>query len=207
MPKKKKKKESLKERRHRAAIKHQKALEAERLRRERKPKKSKGWSRSKLLGIGFLLPIFLIIGVYAAWQSTQPSNGSEQSSLYTLTDAQFSEFRGKVVLVDCFATWCQPCLQVIPHLAQIHEKYNSSEVVVISVGSSGDSAIKLKQFMEDHSMTWRVARDTVGVFDKYNVQYIPTLVILSQNGAVHFQEAGVVDASTLSSEIDALLGS
>jgi len=214
MTKKKKKKESWKEKRRQAAIKHQKALEAERLRRERKPKKSKGWSRSKLLGIGFLLLIFLVIGVYAAWQSTQPSNGGEQpsnggeqSSLYPLTDAQFSEFRGKVVLVDCFATFCQPCLQVIPHLAQIHEKYNSSEVVVISVGSSSDSAIKLRQFMEDHSMTWRVARDTVGVFDKYNVQYIPTLVILSQSGAIHFQEAGVVDASTLSSEIDALLGS
>jgi cytochrome c biogenesis protein CcmG/thiol:disulfide interchange protein DsbE len=206
MTKKKKKKESWKEKRRQAAIKHQKALEAERLRRQREPKKSKGWTRSKVLGISFLLLIFLVIGVYAAWQSTQPSNGSEQSSLYTLTDAQFSEFRGKVVVVDCFATWCQPCLQEIPHLAQIHEKYNSSEVVVISVGSSGDSAIKLGQFMEDQNMTWRVARDTVGVFDKYNVQYIPTLVILSQSGTVHFQESNVVDASTLSSEIDALLG-
>ena len=203
---KKKKKESWKEKRREAAIKHQKALEAERLRREREPKKSKGWSRSKILGIVFFVSLVLVVGAYAAWQNTQPSNESGLPSLYMLTDSDFSEFRGKVVVVDCFAIWCQPCLQEIPHLAQIHDKYNSSEVVVISVGSSGDSAIELRQFKQDHNMTWRVARDTVGVFDKYNVQYIPTLVILSQSGTVHFQESNVVDASTLSSEIDALVG-
>jgi len=207
MTKKKKKKESWKEKRRRAAIKHQKALEAERLRREREPKKSKGWSQSKLLGIIFLVSLVLVVGVYAAWQNTQPPNESELPPLYVLTDSDFSDFRGKVVVVDCFATWCEPCITAIDHLKEINDKYNSSEVVVISVGSSSDKAIKLRQFKQDHNMTWRVASDTVGVFNKYNVQYIPTLVILSQDGAIHFQKSEVVDASTLSSEIDALLGS
>ena len=208
MPKKKKK-ESLKEKRRRAAIKHQKALDAERLRREREPKKSKGWSKSKLLGIVFLASLVLVAGGYAAWQNTQPASNENSGlpALYTLTDADFGEFRGKVVVVDCFATWCKPCLEEIPHLAQVDEKYSSSEVVVISVGSSGDSAMKLRQFKQDYDMTWRVARDTVKVFDKYSVEYIPTLVILDQNGAVHFRESGIIDASTLSGEIDALLGS
>ena len=203
---KEQKKESWKEKRRKAAIKHQKAVEAERLRREREPRKGKGWSRSKILGIVFLASLVLVVGTYAAWQNTQPPSESELPSLYALTDPDFSEFRGKVVVLDCFATWCQPCVQEIPHLAQIHEEYSNSGVVVISVGSSGDSAIDLRQFKQDHNMTWNVARDTVGVFDRYNVQYIPTLVILSQGGAVHFQESQVVDASTLSSEIDALLG-
>jgi thiol-disulfide isomerase/thioredoxin len=202
---KKKKKESWKEKRRRAALKYQKAVEAERLRREREPKKSKGWSKSTIFGVAFM--ILLIVGIYGAWQYTQPQpNESELPSLYILTDSDFGEFRGKVVVVDCFATWCQPCLQELSHLAQIHDKYSSSEVVVISVGSSGDSTIDLRQFKQDHNMTWEVARDTVGVFDKYNVQFIPTLVILSQNGSICFQESKVVDASTLSSEVDALLG-
>jgi peptidylprolyl isomerase len=68
MTKKKKKKESWKEKRRQAAIKHQKALEAERLKRERQPKKSKGWSRSKALAIAFLSLTFLLVGVYAVWQ-------------------------------------------------------------------------------------------------------------------------------------------
>ena len=204
---KKKKKESWKERRQRAALKHQKAAEAERLRKERQPKRSKSWSGSKVLGVVLFATFLLAVGAHVALQNTQPQpNESELPSLYMLYDSDFSEFRGKVVVVDCFATWCQPCLQEIPHLAQIYEEYSSNEVIVISVGSSGDSEIELRQFKEDHSMEWRVARDTVGVFDKYNVQYIPTIVILSQSGAVHFQESKVVDASTLSSEVDTLLG-
>jgi len=208
MTKKKKKKESWKEKRRRAAIKHQKALEAERVRKERQPKKSKGWSRSKALGIVFLALIVLVIGVYAATQNTQPASNENSGlpSLYTMTNADFSESRGKVVVVDCFATWCQPCLQEIPHLAQINENYDISEVVVISVGSSGDSSLKLRQFKQNHDITWKVARDTVGVFDKYNVEYIPTLVILDQNGNIHYRNQGLTDASTLSSKIDELLG-
>jgi len=204
MTRKKKKKESWKEKRHRAALKHQKALEAELLRKEKQPKKSKGWSRSKVLGIVLLASIVLVIGAYAAWQNTQPAS---DGNLYTITDADFSEFRGKVVVVDCLATWCQPCLQQIPHLAQINENYDNSEVVVISVGSSGDSSLKLSEFKQDYNIQWRVARDTVGVFDKYNVEYIPTLVILDENGNVHYRNHGLTDASTLSSEIDELLGS
>lgn len=202
----KKQKESWKEKRRRAALKHQKAVEAERLRRQREPKRTKGWSRSRTLGIVILASLVLVAGTYAVWHYRQPPDENGLPSLYTLTDPEFNEFRGEVVVLDCFATWCQPCLQEIPHLAQIHEEYHSRGVVVISVGSSGDSATDLESFKQDHNMTWIVAKDTVGVFDKYNVQYIPTLVILSQSGTIHFQESKVVDASTLSSEIDALLG-
>ena len=202
----KKKKESWKEKRRKAAIKHQKAAEAERLRREREPKKSKGWSRSKVLGIGFLVLIVLVIGVFAALQNTQPSNTGELPLLYTLTDADFSEFRGMVVVIDCFATWCVPCVDEIPHLTEIDENYDNSEVVVISVGSSGDSEIGLRQFKKDHNMDWPVARDTVGVFDKYGVEAIPTIVILDHVGNIHYKHVGLTEASILSSKINELLG-
>lgn len=218
MTKKKKEKLTWKEKRRQAALKHQRALEAERLRRERAPKENKGWSKGKIFAVVFMF--LLIIGIYSTWQYTQssssntqppsnnnelPSNG-ELPSLYTLEDAGFSEFRGKVVVVDCFATFCEPCKMEIPYLAEIDDKYGS-EVVVVSVGSMSDSAEKLRQFKHDYDMTWRVARDTVGAFDRYDVEYIPTLVILDQNGNVHFRESRVVNATVLSSEIDILLGS
>lgn len=209
--KKKKGKLTWKEKRRQAALKHQRALEAERLRRERAPKENKGWSKGKIFAVTFML--LLIVGIYGTWQYTQsssnngelPSNG-ELPLLYNLKDAEFSEFRGKVVVVDCFATFCEPCKMEIPYLAEIDDKYGG-EVVVVSVGSISDSAEELRQFKHDYDMTWRVARDTVGTFDKYSVEYIPTLVILDQNGDIRFRQSGVVDAKTLSSEIDALLGS
>ena len=205
--KKKKKKESWKEQRRRAALKQQKALEAERLKRERQPKKSKGWTKGKTFGVLFLVSIVLVMGAYATWQNTQPQNESELPRLYVLTDSDFSEFRGKVVVVDCFATWCEPCKMQFPYLRQIYDSYNHSEVVVISVGSSGDSALKLREFKRDFNMTWLVAHDTVGVFDKYEVTAIPKLIILDQSGNIYYQHEGVTDATTLSAKIDELLGS
>jgi len=202
---KKKKKKSWKEKRRQAALKHQKAVEAERLRREREPRKRKVLTRSKVLGIGFLVLIVLVIGVFAAWQNTQPSNTDELPPLYTLTDADFSEFTGKVVVIDCFATWCGPCVGEIPHLTEIVNNYNNSEVAVISVGSSSDSEIGLSQFKKDYNMDWLVARDTVGVFNKYGVQAIPTIIILDQMGNIHHQHVGLVEASLLSSKINELL--
>jgi len=201
----KKKKESWKEKRRRAALKHQKTLEAEHLRREREPRKRKGFSRSKVLSIGFLVLIVLVIGVFAALQNTQPLNTDELPPLYTLTNADFSEFRGKVVVIDCFATWCRPCIGEIPHLNEIVNNYDGSEVAVISVGSSSDSEIELRQFKKDYSMDWLVARDTVEVFNKYGVQAIPTIVILDQTGNIHYQHVGLAEASLLSNKINELL--
>jgi thiol-disulfide isomerase/thioredoxin len=287
MSKKKKKKESWKEKRRRAALKRERALEAERVRREREPKKrQKGWSRGKVFGVLFMISLCLVS--YGVWYAMQPSTtppptgytltitstaggttepsgsinyqngtlvtvqanpiigyafsywklddvimGSENSclvlmdsdhaliavfveesppspeepSLYTLTNTDFSEFRGKVVVLDFFATWCSPCIQQIPHLAEIHEKYNSSDVVIVSIGSSTDAVEDLEQFKEEHDMSWRVARDTVGAFDKYGVLYIPKLVILDQEGSISYEHEGVTSASDLANVIDSLLSS
>jgi thiol-disulfide isomerase/thioredoxin len=207
MPKKKKKKESWKEKRRRAALKRERVLEAERVRREREPKKKqKGWPRGKVFGALFLISLCLVS--YGVWQYTQPSSQPplpEGPSLYTLTNTDFSEFRGKAVILDFFATWCTPCIQQIPHLAEIHEKYDSSDVVILSIGSSTDTADDLEQFKEEHDMSWKVARDTVGTFDKYSVQYIPKLVILDQEGSVNYEHEGVTSTSDMANVIDSLL--
>lgn len=204
---KKKKKESLKERRRRAALKRERALEAERIRRERTPKKKgKRLPKGKVLGVAFLM--MLVLGAYGAWQYSQQSSNTNERLLTDIDGNKFSleDFRGKVVILDLFATWCQPCLQQIPQLAEIYEKYGHDEVVIISISSPSDNEDLLRQFRDEHQMSWKVARDTAGVFDKYNVVYIPTIVILDQNGAVYYTNEGLTDASTLSSKIDFLLG-
>jgi peroxiredoxin len=212
---KKKKKESWKEKRREAAIKHQKALEAERLRREREPKKSKGLPKGKIFGVTFMF--LLIIGVYGAWQYTQssPSDNSnvngQKAPLFALEDFDgkavvLENLTGKVVILDFFATWCNPCITQIPYLAEINRDYDSSNVEIISIGSSGDSEDGLQQFKDTNGMDWTVARDTDGVFDKYSVSYIPTIVIIDQDGYIYYKHEGVTDVSTLSTKINALLG-
>jgi peptidylprolyl isomerase len=94
MTRKKNKRKSLKEKRSRAALKHQKALEAKRSRREREPKKSKGWSRSKVLGIIFLFLVVLVMGVYVTWQK----EGTDDKNSPTANTVLFETNMGDITI-------------------------------------------------------------------------------------------------------------
>ena len=221
---KKKKKESWKERRRRAAIKHQKALETERLKREREPQKSKRWPRNKLLGVVFLASLVLVVGVYAAWQNTQPaSNNRQLAPLFTLTDlngnAISSEnFTGKVVILDFFFPQCQHCDNEVVHLEEIYGKYGREKVEIMSISVKENSIEDIQEFKTgpnsfsnlEYEISWIIARDTAtaNVIDQYGVSGYPTTVVIDQEGYISPNSpfVGLTDASTLSQEIDYLLG-
>lgn len=221
---KKKKKESWKEKRRQAAIKRQKALEAERLRREREPKKSKGWSRNKLLGVIFLASLVLVVGVYAAWQNTQPaSNNRQLAPLFTLTDLDGNEvslgnFTGKVVILDFFFPQCQYCDEEVVHLEEIYRQYSREKVEIMSISVKENSIGDIQEFKKgpnsfsnlEYEITWIIARDTAtaNVIDQYGVSGYPTTVVIDQEGYISPNSpfVGLTDASKLSHEIDYLLG-
>jgi len=91
MTRKKSKKKNLKEKRRRAALKRQKALEAERLRREREPKRNKGWSRSKALGIVFIFLVMAVMGVYAMWPKEGTDNGNSSTASVVLFETNMGD--------------------------------------------------------------------------------------------------------------------
>jgi len=227
MTKKKKKKESWKEKRRQAAIKHQKTLEAERLRREREPKKSKGWSKGKIFSVTFMF--LLIIGIYGAWQYTQPSpssnsNGNEQKAPpFTLTDingnaVSLENFTGKVVILDFFFPQCQYCDEEVVHLEEIYREYSREKVEIMSISVKENSIEDIQEFKKgpnsfsnlEYEISWIIARDTAtaNVIDQYGVSGYPTTVVIDQEGYISPNSpfVGLTDASTLSQEIDYLLG-
>jgi len=219
-----KKKESWKEKRRRAVLKHQKALEAECSRRERQPKKSKGWSKGKLLGVVFLASLVLVVGVYAAWQNTQPaSNNRQLAPAFTLTDLEgntvsLENLIGKVVVLDFFFPQCQHCDDEVVHLEEIYEAYDRDELEIISISVKENTIQDLQEFRKgpnrfsnlEYEINWVIARDTAtaNVIGKYAISGYPTTVIIDQEGYVSPNSpfVGLTDASTLSQEIDYLLG-
>jgi peroxiredoxin len=219
---KKKKKESWKERRRRIALKHQKAVEAERLRRERKPKRSKRWSRSRVLGIGSLFLIVLVIIVYA-WQNTQPTSSvnGQPAPLFTFSDingntVSLKNLKGKVVVLDFFYIRCGWCDDQFLVLMNIHKSYGSSVVIIsISIDPGYDTVDRLKEFKTgpnqysslDYEISWTITRDTSGVSAMYNINAAPTTVIVDKEGFIspHSPYIGLTSASEFSSEINMLL--
>jgi cytochrome oxidase Cu insertion factor (SCO1/SenC/PrrC family) len=231
MPKRKKKKESWKEKRRRVALKRERALEAERIRREREPKKKqKGLSRGKVFGALFLISLCLVS--YSVWYTMQPSTNSSTSPpsppnenkapSFTLNDidgATFSlaDFEEKVVVLDFFYIRCGYCDDEFLELEEIYGKYSRDDVVIISISidPNYDTVERLREFKIgpnrfsslEYEMTWRIARDTVGVSKKYDITAAPTTVIIDRQDIIspHSPYVGLTDASKLSKEIDSLL--
>ena len=126
---------------------------------------------------------------------------------FTLTDidgGEFSlgDFRGKVVVLDFFATWCGDCVDGIPHLRSLHEDFGEDLVVIsISVSPSSDTVELLQQFRQAHQIEWIVTRDTVGISDLYDVQIVPTLVIIDREGYIQHRHVDLTDETVLRDEI------
>ena len=131
---------------------------------------------------------------------------------FTLTDIDGNEFslsdyRGKVVLLDFFARWCKPCYSVIPHLKSLHEEFSEKLVILtISVDPTYDTVEDLQEFRETYGIKWSIARDIAGVSKEYEIEYIPTTIIIDQKGYLQHQHVGgQVEETTLSEEIEGLL--
>jgi len=103
-----------------------------------------------------------------------------------------SDFRGTVVILDLFATWCPPCQISIPFLRQLHSQYSLSEVRIISVDVDGtESQSKVSDFRQEESMDWIVSLDDgAHINSVYGTGNIPTFYIIDQDGDIQWSDSG-----------------
>jgi peroxiredoxin len=120
---------------------------------------------------------------------------------------RLSELKGKVVLLDFWATWCGPCIPEIPHLKNIYEQHKDNNFVLIGV--SFDRKIKdLEAFIEKENLAWSQICDKKqfeGTIAKlFNINGIPFTYIIDRNGKIAFKN---LRKHELESAITQLLGS
>jgi thiol-disulfide isomerase/thioredoxin len=98
-----------------------------------------------------------------------------------------SKFKGKVVLLDFWATWCLPCREEIPNLIQIKNELKDKAFEIVSIALEKDSDEKAVKFVKEHNMNWVHIinkEKTKKIADDYKIKYIPTMHIIGKDGKI-----------------------
>jgi len=121
--------------------------------------------------------------------------GSGQAANFTLKSAdgeniRLSEYRGQVVLINFWASWCGPCRQEMPHLDDIHRKYEPMGFTVFGVNVEQDRTMADK-VLRDIPVTFPILFDDNNlVSELYDVDAMPATVLVDRNGEIRYMHRG-----------------
>jgi peroxiredoxin len=114
---------------------------------------------------------------------TLQSSTGEQVSLASL--------KGKVVMVNFWATWCVPCRQEMPHLQALYERYESLGFELLAVNVEKNNAEGARKWLEETPVTFPVLFDGNNQVSKlYKVQTMPSTVLIGRDGTMRFIHHG-----------------
>jgi thiol-disulfide isomerase/thioredoxin len=98
---------------------------------------------------------------------------------------KLSDYRGKAVILDFWATWCPPCKLAMPHLQEIHAEHGSEGIAVVAVSTDQKGAAVVKPFIEENKYTFDVLLLNESIFKDFGgIKSIPTTFIISPEGEV-----------------------
>jgi cytochrome c biogenesis protein CcmG, thiol:disulfide interchange protein DsbE len=138
--------------------------------------------------------LFALSGCYSG--SRPPRIGSNAPE-FTVQDAQnkiaLSQYRGQVVVLNFWATWCPPCVEELPSLVEMQRRMKGKGVTVLAVSVDVDESA-YRQFVKDHNVNLLTARDPD---QKSNVLYgtfkFPETYVIDRNGVMRRKFIGAVD--------------
>ncbi|RPH83299.1 MAG: TlpA family protein disulfide reductase [Desulfobacteraceae bacterium] len=119
---------------------------------------------------------------------------------------RLTDFKGKVVVLNFFATWCPPCRAEIPELNKLYRLNKEKGLVVLGVSLDMDLPPQsLTTFVKDKKITYPVLMGTTDLAEKYQVNGVPTTILINRAGKPHTRYDGLVPASRLEKDLNNLL--
>jgi peroxiredoxin len=116
-----------------------------------------------------------------------------------------SAYRGKVVLLDFWATWCDPCREEIPHFVELQNEYRDQGLQIIGI-SMDDGPGPVREFYRRFNINYPVAMGNAKTGELYGgVLGLPIAFLIGRDGRIEAKHMGATDVSILEQEIRALL--
>ncbi|HEX4048713.1 MAG TPA: TlpA disulfide reductase family protein [Elusimicrobiota bacterium] len=117
-----------------------------------------------------------------------------------------ADYSGKVVLVDFWATWCPPCREELPALAELDRTFAPKGFSVLGVAMDEGGAKTVREFFAGRPVPYPIALDASGDAPAgWDVPGLPTAYLIGRDGAVRRSWVGAKDADELRAEIEAAL--
>lgn len=156
-----------------------------------------------------VLAAFLVLTTNAPADLT-PAASRKPLPVVPLTDSKgasvdLSAYKGRVLLLDFWATWCEGCKEEIPWFMEFQDKYNKMGLTV--VGASLDDGWKsVEQYLREHKINYRVVLGTFESAKQFGVDKgMPVTLLIDRDGKIANVNLGMVDKAAFEREIQTLL--
>ena len=148
--------------------------------------------------------------IYSKRQAPKPSPSGNLAPDFTLSDIEgrklaLSDYKGKIVLLNFWATWCTPCRAEIPHFVEMQNKYGPQGFQVIGI-SMDDSAKPVHEFYQQYKLNYPVAVGDDQLANRFGgILGLPVNFLIDRQGRIHSKHLGETDVAVFDQEVAALL--
>ena len=169
--------------------------------------------RTPITAARIVTGLALLCGVASsqAAEATCSADAKTANLGFTLKDIQgrpvaLSDYRGKVVLLDFWATWCPPCRKEIPGFIELYDRYRSRGFVVVGV-SMDESTSDIKRFAKRFKMNYPilVGAGSGSLEQAFGELPLPTAFVIARDGRICARHDGLTPKEQFQREIDSLL--
>ncbi len=153
-----------------------------------------------------LAGILFFVWTTVGCRSSQNKGGLRPAPDFSLTDLSgrplhLSDYRGKVVILDFWATWCEPCKEEIPHLIEMQNKYGAQGLQVIGISMDDDEA-PVRGFQQQFHVNYPVAVGSAKLADQYGgVLGLPITFVIDREGRIVSRHIGATASTVFEEEI------
>ncbi len=151
-----------------------------------------------------LLPLVIVLFVCAEAEKTSIfGDNSSQASDFTVKDLKgreisLSNYSGKVVFLNFWATWCGPCKAEIPDFIEAYKQYKDKGMEIIGISVDRISPKSVLKFTEKYKINYPVVMSTVKIIKDYEPgPYVPTTIIIDQEGKIRHRHIGYMSKEKL----------